>query len=322
MATETMVRARSASATGVLVIGVAAVLWGTVGVATRGLYGISATNALTIGFFRLALAVPVLWLACWLTLGRAMFRVTRRDALLFAVTGVLAAIYQVCLFSAIQFIGVSIAVVITLCTAPVFVALASIRLFGEPLTRWTLLALGCALTGTLLLSGGGVGLNVTAGATIIGVLLALGSGLGYSGMALIGRGIAARYHPLQPITFAFTVGALVLLPFALAQGLVVRYPPLGWVLLLHLGLLPTALGYVLFYFGMRSVSATMASVISLLEPVTAALLAWLLFGEKLGLIGLLGALLLLAAIGLLFRNEASTAASRIQEPESISNAAS
>lgn len=303
MQTETVSTARSTVGGGALVIGLASVLWGTVGVATQALYQVSQTNALSIGFLRLALAAPVLLLVCWLTLGRAMFRVRRGDWLLFAAIGVLAAVYQVCLFSAIRYVGVSIAVAVTLCTAPVFVALASTRIFGERLTSYIVMALGSALGGTLLLSGGGVGLATSTGATLIGVLLALGSALGYGGMALIGRHIAARYHPLQPITFGFTVGALVLLPFALAQGLVVSYSAFGWALLLHLGLLPTALAYVLFFFGMRSVSATTASVITLFEPVTAAFLAWYFFGERLSAAGFAGAALLLAAILLLYRNE-------------------
>ncbi|MBC8162776.1 MAG: EamA family transporter [Roseiflexaceae bacterium] len=303
MQSSTVSSPRTATGAGALMIGGAAVLWGTVGVTTQALYDTSATNALSIGFFRLALSAPVLLLACWLFVGRAMFQIERRDWWLILALGALTATYQVCLFSAIRFVGVSIAVVITLCVAPVFVALASVRLFGEQLTRWTLLALGLALIGTLLLSGGGAGLNATTGATITGVALALGSALGYGCIALIGRVLAPRYHPLQPIAFGFTAGAIILLPIALAQGLVTMYAPLGWALLLYMGLLPTAVAYVLFLFGMRAVSATTASVITLVEPLTAALLAWWLFDERLGPAGLLGGALLLGAIALLYRNE-------------------
>jgi len=82
---------------------------------------------------------------------------------------------------------------------------------------------------------------------------------------------------------------------------VVSYPTAGWLLLLHLGLLPTALAYVLFLFAMRHTSATVASIVTLLEPLTSTVLAWALFGEQLGPLGLPGALLLLGAIGLLYR---------------------
>jgi len=73
----------------------------------------------------------------------------------------------------------------------------------------------------------------------------------------------------------------------------------GWLLVLYLGLVPTALAYLLFQTGLRSVSATAASIVSMLDPLVAALLAWLLFGETLAATGIAGALLLALSIFLL-----------------------
>lgn len=75
-----------------------------------------------------------------------------------------------------------------------------------------------------------------------------------------------------------------------------------WVLLVYLGLIPTALAYVLFFGGLRYTTATTASIATLLEPLTSTALAWLLFGERLGPLGLLGAVLLLGAIALLYKD--------------------
>jgi drug/metabolite transporter, DME family len=74
------------------------------------------------------------------------------------------------------------------------------------------------------------------------------------------------------------------------------YPVSGWAWLLHLGLIPTALGYLLFFTGMRHTTATAAGSTPLPAPLTSALPAWWLFDERLGLLGgtlLLGAMLLL-----------------------------
>lgn len=127
---------------------------------------------------------------------------------------------------------------------------------------------------------------------IIGVLLALGAALGYAVTTLCSRTLAGRYHPLQSLTIGFGAGAVVLLPFTLSTGFVVSYPLVCWVLLVYLGLIPTALAYVLFFGGMRHTTATTASIATLLEPLTSTALAWLLFGERLGSLGLLGAVLL------------------------------
>ncbi|MBC8076377.1 MAG: EamA family transporter, partial [Chloroflexales bacterium] len=77
--------------------------------------------------------------------------------------------------------------------------------------------------------------------------------------------------------------------------------PVGWMMLVYLGLVPTALAYVLFLRGMRTTSATVASIVTLLEPLTSTALAWLIFGERFGPLGFVGAALLLGAIGLLMR---------------------
>jgi DME family drug/metabolite transporter len=162
-----------------------------------------------------------------------------------------------------------------------------------------LLALVCAVGGTALLVGvPSSGADIQQ-ANLIGVLLALGAGLSYAVVTLCSRALARRYHPLQPITVGIAAGSLMLLPFALAAGLVLSYPPAGWALLVHLGVLPTALGYLLFLSGLRTTTATVASIATLLEPLTSAALAWVVFQERLGPFGILGGLLLLGAMALL-----------------------
>jgi DME family drug/metabolite transporter len=286
---------------GLVLILIAALMWGTVGVATQALYNISNTNPLSIGFFRLAISVPALALACFLLLGRLALRITLRDFGIMGLIGAAMAFYQVAYFASIQLVGVSIAVLVTLCTAPVIVALLGTWLLHEQLTQAILLALVCAIGGTVLLVGSGPATNGGLSQTLLGVTWALGSALGYSLITLASRALAERYHPLQPITVGFAIGALLLLPMALATGLVVDYSLAGWGLLMHLGLIPTALAYVFFLAGMRHTRATNATIITLIEPLTATLLAWVFFGEQLGALGLLGGALLIGAILLLYR---------------------
>src|SRR4028118_395376 len=119
--------AQGSSTYGLLLIVLSALLWGTVGVAVKAIYGLADTNPLSIGFLRLAISVPALFLAGWLVLGGRMFRVVRRrDLAIMLLLGVMVAFYQVCYFGAIAQVGVAIAVLVTLCTAPVLVALLSL----------------------------------------------------------------------------------------------------------------------------------------------------------------------------------------------------
>jgi drug/metabolite transporter, DME family len=297
-AMQTTAASRHEGRTGLLLIALAAVLWGTVGVTTAALYRISATNALSIGFFRLGLAAPVLALACYWALGRRALRVAPRDLAAMTAIGAMLACYQVCFFAAIPRVGVAVTTLVTLCTAPVLVALLGTALGRERLTRPLVLALVCAILGTALMVDMGNG--AANGFDPLGVVLALGSALGYAVMTLLGRGLAGRCHVLQTTTVGFASGAAMLLPLALLNGFAGSYPVEGWLLLLYLGLVPSALGYVVFLMGMRVTAATVASITTLLEPLVATLLAWLLFGERLGPLGALGAALLLGSMLLLY----------------------
>ncbi len=269
------------------------------GVTTRALYGSSATNPLSVGFFRLAVATPLLGLACWAALGRRSWAVAPRDWPVMGALGVMLALYQVCYFTAITQVGVAVATLVTLSLAPVLVALLAPLLTGERLSRPLLLALALALVGILCIVGvpGTVGPH---GHIVQGTLFASGSALGYALVTLMGRSLA-RYHPLQTLTVGFATGTLVLLPVALATGFVVHYSPQGWLLLLYLGSVPSALAYGLFLAGMARTPATVASITTLLEPLTATILAALLFGERLTPLGIVGAGLLLGAVLLLAR---------------------
>src|SRR5215470_17645607 len=138
---------------GAWLILLAATLWGTVGVTTQALYHVTATTALSIGFFRLALATPALALGCFGLIGRRMFRVARRDLAIIALLGLMLALYQVCYFGAIALVGVAIATLVTLCAAPVLVALISTLLTGERPARVVMVALMLAVAGVALIVG-------------------------------------------------------------------------------------------------------------------------------------------------------------------------
>lgn len=283
------------SSNGFLLILIAAVSWGTIGIVTQALYRLTLTNALSIGFFRLAIATPLLGVACWLLLRGRMFHIKRRDAALMLLLGSMEALYQVCYFSAIALSGVIVATLITLCAAPVLVALLSTLFIRERPTLLIWCALLSAVSGTWLLVSSRVAAPGMA-TSLLGPLLALGSALGYAVMLLCARSLSGRYHPLQINTVGFATGAVLLFFCALATHLVVIYPLSGWLLLGYVGAVPTALAYALFLAGMRSTPSTIASILTLMEPLTATILSWILFGERLGLLGIVGACLLIGAI--------------------------
>lgn len=293
-----MARVFSSSRRGLLSIVVAAILWGTTGAITREIYDLDSTNVLSIAFLRLAIAAFVLILLCLRTLGLRVWRIKSRDLVLMLCMGAMQAVSQYCYLAAIPECGITIATLIAICVAPVVVVLFATLVFHERMTRKIVFALICALIGTALLTGTSNGEN-NFRSLLVGVVLALISAITYASVILLGRTLSSRYHPLQVNTTSFASGALILLVCSLPNHLVLSYSVESWLLLLYIGCIPTALAYVLFQVGMRSTPATLTSILTFCEPLTAAILAWIFFDEQLSPSGILGALLLMGTIGLL-----------------------
>lgn len=280
-----------------LVIG-AGILWGTIGVATQSIYNTDTTTSLFINLGRMFVAAPVLLIACWRVGGRSMFRIKRRDFLIMALSGTLLATSQASYFAGIRATGVTISTLFTVCLIPLVVTFFSVLLKFETLSRRVVIALVLALVGSVLL----IGLHAPEGThddLLLGAFFSILSAVTYAVVILCGRFLAADYHPLLVTAMNFTVGMAVLLVVNLLSGFVAVHTAQSWLLIVYLGLVPTALAYWLFQSGLRSVSATAASIMSLLEPTVAALLAWLLFGETLAATGIAGAVLLIVSILLL-----------------------
>jgi DME family drug/metabolite transporter len=293
-----MLKLHTRQADGLWLVTIAAVLWGTIGVATQAIYQIDSTTSLFINLARLVIATPLLFAFCWRALGRAMWNIARRDLGIMALTGALMALSHAAYFAAIREAGVTITTLLTICVAPLIVTGLSVLLKFETVTRRAIIALVCALIGAVLLVGFQNGGESGAGQAL-GALFSLAAAATYAGMIVCGRFLAASYHPLQVTTVTFGAGTLVLVIINLLAGVVAVQTVQGWGLVVYLGLVPTAFAYWLFQRGLHSVPATAASIVSMLDPLVAALLAWALFGETLAAAGFAGAVLLIGSIFLL-----------------------
>lgn len=290
---------------GLVLIAIAAVSWGTTGATMTLLSREAAVSPLLVGWSRLAIAAPVLVLAA---AGVGRFGAphpSRRpwpslaDLPLCAALGVAMAAYQVCYFRAVTLIGVAPAALLAICSAPLLIAVLATLLLGERPTPLVRLSLGMAVAGTALLLVGPRGFGEIAGRFGVGALLALGAGISYAVYAVAAKRLLARVTPLAVSAITFALAALLLAPALLGEAAPGRAIATGWPLLLYLGLGPTAAAYALFAAGLDRVPATAAGIVALLEPLTATTLGLVVFGERLGPLGVAGALLLLAAIALL-----------------------
>ncbi|MEP6985772.1 MAG: EamA family transporter [Chloroflexota bacterium] len=300
---ETLATPRQSQRRGFGLVALAGTLWGTIGPATQAIFSLSSTTPLSVSFLRAAVATPILMIGCWWLLREKAFRIPRRDFGLMMLIGILTGLSQTAYLIAIPLAGVTISTLVGVCLAPVSVALVSVVFRFEPFNRKVMMALACAIIGVVLVVGIEPGMDLPHNA-IIGVLFSVASGLTYAGVIVCGRFLANRAHPVQVNAIGFATSAVMLFIIAmLTGGPKLNYPVQGWLLILYLGAVPTALGYGLFVTGMKTTQATIAGIITLLEPVTAAVLAAILFGERLTALGIFGSCLLLAAIVVLARGD-------------------
>src|SRR3954451_6102126 len=266
------------AARGFLLVVLAALCWGTSGITGDVVADRTGLDPLDIAWHRMSIGAAVL-LAVHLVRARGAgsLRAPGLWRRLVAV-GAGLAIYQSAYFAAVATAGVSIATLVALGLAPLLVAVgAAVLGHGRP-DRPTVLALAVALAGLVLLVGVSAG-GDGGDAVLLGALAAVGCAIAYAGVVLL----SSRVPDGVPTTTAgFAAGAVLLTPVALLGGLDLTTDPLSLALLLCRGLVPTALAYGLFFTGVRVVPAAVASIVTLLEPLTATALATAVLGERLG----------------------------------------
>jgi drug/metabolite transporter, DME family len=168
---------------------------------------------------------------------------------------------------------------------------------GERLERRWFGATGLACAGVVLLTlGGSAGGTVSAS----GVALALASGAGYAGYAVAGKRMLDRGGTPEGVMAAvFATGALILLPALALVPTADLFSAQGLALAAYLGVLPTALAYVLFARGLSRIGAGETATLTLAEPVTAMALGFAVLGERPGAAAVAGAALVLAGLAAL-----------------------
>jgi DME family drug/metabolite transporter len=270
----------------------AALLWATIGPAAR--FALRAgIEPLEMSFWRAAIAGLLFALHAAV---RGRLRIERGDLPAvggFAVLGV--TIFYWSYFRAVELGGAALAAIL-LYTAPAWVALAAALWLGERLTVRKSAAVALTLAGIALVAfGSGTGVTAGAGGSSTRVpALAWGllAGVAYAAYYLFGKRYFARYEASTLFAYALPIGAVLLLP-------AVTFAPKSsaeWLVLLFLAVVPTYGAYLLYSFGLTRVEATRAATVATLEPVAAAALAYLVWGEALRGLGYLGAALVLAGV--------------------------
>ncbi|WP_183092651.1 DMT family transporter [Nocardioides stalactiti] len=282
---------------GILQVSLAGVLWGTGGLTLEVITDRTELSFVTVSGYRMLIAAVVLVAAvAVLRRGAELVALLRTAPGPACAVGIGTGAYQALYFGAVVEVGVTVATVVSLGLAPVLLTAAeAVRHRRHPGAR-RVVVIGTALAGLVLVSvaAGGATTGPRPG---LGVLLAVASGTTYAATTALGRPLSQRTDPLALTTVATTAGALALVPAALVVGgPFTTSDPTALGALAYLGVMTMALAYGLLYAGLRTVSSTAAVIASLLEPVTAAVAAAVLLDERVGVLGMVGIVLVLAAV--------------------------
>ncbi len=221
-----------------------------------------------------------------------------RDLPVILLAGLLAfAVYHVALNYGEITVSAGAAGVL-IATAPVFTALLAAAFLGERLRPLGWAGMAVSFAGAALISvdeGGGLALDP-------GAFLILLSAVCVSAYFVFQRPYLAKYGALAFTTYAIWAGTVFVLPYLpglFSQSLAA---PTGTSLVLvYLGLFPTALGYVTYAYAMSRMDASAAVSFLYLIPVLAYLIGWAWLGEAPTSLSVLGGLLALAGVVLVNR---------------------
>ena len=290
----------------------AGILWGSMGLFVRGL---NADNMASLEIVEIrVLFSSVIMGLFMLFYDKSMFRIRLKDVWCFIGTGVFSlTFFNLCYFQTILMTSMSVAAIL-LYTAPIIVVLLSAIFFKEKITGSKVLAMimtfvGCffvtGIAGSLL-SGGVTEMNLS----FKGILIGLGSGLGYAMYSIFGRFALERGYKSLTISFytflfSFIASVIIQSPVTIIKKIICGRTVNDIFLCLGIAVVATVFPYILYTYGLSGAENGKASIMASIEPVVATILGIIFFKESLSWDGILGIVLVLAAIILLQRNDRS-----------------
>ncbi len=282
----------------ILALVLASVLWGTTGTSATFLTG--EVTPVAIGATTMTLGGALLFV----TSARGSVAILRdraqRGWVIAAAAGM--TIYPLTFYASMDLAGVAIGNVVSLGSGPLFAALLEWRISGQSLTRRWMLSTAIALSGvTLLVVGGhGAGSVVDPATVPVGVALGFAAGAGYALFTFASGQIVRAGHPGRAtMGAAFGLAALPLSAVTLGTAAPLVSSALNVGIASYLAIGPMFLAYVLFARALRELRSSTVTVVTLLEPLVATVLAVVIVGERLEATGWLGLALILVGVTVL-----------------------
>jgi drug/metabolite transporter (DMT)-like permease len=282
----------------------AALFAGAAAIASSALWvKVSEAGPVSTGFWRVFLALPILWAWAVFDARERPHPTTRHDLRLMTIAGFCFAGDLGVWHWSILLTTVANATLFANC-APIFVTLAAWLVFRRPPSARFLVGLAAAIIGMFMLLHGDFH---QSGRALLGDVLGIVTAVFYAGYQMTVSRARGTISTARLMAVSSVVSALILLPIALVSG--ERFLPVtltGWLLLVGLAMTSQVAGQSLIAYALAHLPGTFASVALLVQAVMAAALAWMLLGETLTALAIGGGVLVLLGIRIAHGAERAT----------------
>ncbi len=273
---------------GYLFIILAATCWGFIGIFSSLAFA-EGLGPMEVAFWRAIIA--------WLFFGsQAIVRketlLVKKDILLLTVFGFLGiSLFYISYQYAVKTGGAAFASVL-LYTAPAWVVVCSYFIYKEKLNANKIVAVLLVIAGVYLISRTGGNSNAATTLGLVAILSGLMAGFCYSLYYTIGKYFSSRYSSANLFLYVLPIGAVGILPFVEFS----HKSPVAWASLIAVALISTFIANHCYYLGLKHLEAGKASIVATLEPVVAAVAAYIILGEYFSGLGYVGAAMIIVAV--------------------------
>jgi drug/metabolite transporter (DMT)-like permease len=282
---------------GYLLIVMASVIWGTMGIFGKFAFAYGV-HPVTLTAFRILIS-SVAVLVPMVLFRRKLLKVERKDVPQLIVFGIFAvALQRIAYFYTVDLTTATIAAIMFY-TYPIFVTVYASIFLKEKTTFSTILAIPLAFLGVALV----VKAYETSwfNANMRGLAFGMLTSILFALYFLMVKKLREHYTNWTLLLYGDGIGAMVLVPtFFLSYSEIASYPSHLWCLIFVIALFPSLTAYLLFSYALKYVESSKGSILSVIEPLSAAAFSTTILGETFEPLQLLGVALALTGILLTF----------------------
>ncbi len=266
----------------------ASVLWGTTGTAAS---FADQVSPLAIGAFAMGVGGVIQALLSLRIIVDSVSQL-KRFKLPLVLSGMALAVYPLAFYTSMQLSGVAIGTVISIASAPFFTVLLE-RLIGKSdgisFQWWTSFAVGGIGIVLLVLDREGGNTSASDSGYLFGILLGLLAGLSYAVYSWVAKSmIDSGVKSQAALGCIFAGGAMMLIPSLWFTGDNLFSGMTNSMVAVYMAVVPMCIAYLAYGYGLRHVEVSNATLLTLFEPVVAAVFAVWVVGERISVLGWLG----------------------------------